>query len=56
MGRIFDDRVDFAINNIWINPWSGNGEKALQLLTEAANEEDGDACFFLPAVILVRPL
>lgn len=47
MGKIFDDRVDYAINNIWINPWSGNGEKALQLLTEAANEEDGDACFFL---------
>lgn len=47
MGKFFDDRVDYAINNIWINPWSGNGAKALELLTEAANEGDGDACFFL---------
>lgn len=47
MSNFFDDRVEYAIQNIWVNPRSGNGEQALQGLQAAAEEGDGDACYFL---------
>lgn len=47
MRDCFDSRVEYAINNIWVNPRSGNGEEALRRLREAAEEGDGDACYFL---------
>lgn len=47
MSDFFDNRVEYAINNIWVNPRSGNGQEALRGLQEAAVEGDGDACYFL---------
>lgn len=47
MSEIFDNRVEYAIQNIWVNPRSGNGKQAFQGLQEAAQENNGDACYFL---------
>lgn len=47
MPKFFDERVEFAIQNIWINPHSGKREEALAALREAANMGDGDAFYFL---------
>ncbi len=47
MGGVFDERVEYAIQNIWVNSRSGNGPQALEGLREAALEGDGDACYFL---------
>lgn len=47
MSDVFDRRVEYAIQNIWVNPRSGNGQQALKGLQEAAGEGDGDACYFL---------
>lgn len=47
MPHFFDERVEFAIENIWINPHSGMREEALAKLREAANMGDGDAFYFL---------
>lgn len=47
MGKQFDERVEYAINQLWVNPYEGDGAKAKAMLEEAANEGDGDACFFL---------
>ena len=47
MQSFFDERVEFAIQNIWINPHSGKREESLAALREAANTGDGDAYYFL---------
>ena len=47
MSEVFDDRVEYAIQNIWVNFRSGNGEQAMRGLQEAAQEGNGDACYFL---------
>lgn len=47
MRDCFDNRVEYAIDIIWFNSGSGNGEEALRGLQEAAGEGDGDACYFL---------
>lgn len=47
MRAFFDERVEFAINNIWLNPHSGKREEALAQLRSAANIGDGDAFYFL---------
>lgn len=44
---MFDLRVEEAIQQLWIDPWNGDGEKAKRLLEEAVNDGDKDACFFL---------
>lgn len=47
MNEQLDKRVELAINELWINPWNGDGEKAKAMLEEAVKEGNGDACFFL---------
>lgn len=47
MQSFFDERVEFAIQNIWINPHSGKREESLAALRDAANLGDGDAFYFL---------
>lgn len=50
----FDDRIEYAIQNIWINTHSGKKEEALAGLREAANAGDGDAFYFLGRCYLGR--
>ena len=47
MRAFFDEKVEFAINHIWMNPQSGRREEALASLRDAANIGDGDAYYFL---------
>ncbi len=47
MNQIFDSRVEYAVKNIWQTPADGNGAEAMRKLMEAAEEGDGDACYFL---------
>ncbi len=47
MPHFYDERVEFAIQNIWINTHSGKREEALAGLRDAANMGDGDAFYFL---------
>lgn len=54
MRAFFDERVEFAINHIWINPHSGKREEALAQLRDAANLGDGDAFYFLGRCYLGR--
>lgn len=44
---MFDLRVEEAIQQLWVDPWNNDGEKAKRLLEEAVNDGDKDACFFL---------
>lgn len=44
---MFDAKVEEAVRQLWVDPWNGDGEKAKKLLEEAAEEGNGDACFFL---------
>jgi TPR repeat protein len=43
----FDERVECAINNIWIKSEVSLVEESLQMLRDAANMGDGDAYYFL---------
>lgn len=54
MAAHFDDNVEFAIKNIWIDMRSGKKEEALAKLREAANIGDGDAFYFLGRCYLGR--
>ena len=47
MNQVFDSRVEYAVKNIWQTPQAGNGAEAMEKLREAAEEGDGDACYFL---------
>lgn len=47
MARAFDERVEYAVRQLWNAPYNGDGQKAMALLKEAAAEGDGDACYFL---------
>ncbi len=47
MGRFYDDKIEFAIQNIWGYSPEGKGEDALEYLKEAASKGDADACYFL---------
>lgn len=47
MSQVFDSRVESAVQTIWKVPFTGNAEEAKQKLMEAAEEGDGDACYFL---------
>lgn len=47
MSHILDERVEYAIEQLQLNPIQGDGQKAKAMLEEAANEDNGDACFFL---------
>ena len=47
MSQQLDKRVEYAIDQLWVNPWNGDGKKAKDMLEEAANEGNGDAYFFL---------
>lgn len=47
MGRFYDDKVEFAIQNIWGYSSEGKEEESLKYLTEAASKGDADACYFL---------
>lgn len=44
---MFDSRVEEAIQQLWVDPWNGDGEHAKKLLEEAAEEGNGDAYYFL---------
>lgn len=47
MSHVLDERIEYAIEQLWLNPIEGDGNKAKAMLEEAANEGNGDACFFL---------
>lgn len=47
MNTQLDKRITSAVNSLWIDPWNNDGTKAKSMLEEAANEGNGDACFFL---------
>lgn len=47
MGRFYDDKIEFAIQNIWGHSSSGKEKEALKYLQEAAAKGDADACYFL---------
>lgn len=47
MGVMFDDRVEKAIDILWLKQDKEQSDSALRMLKEAANEGNGDACFFL---------
>lgn len=47
MGRFYDDKIEFAIQNIWGYPSKGKEQEALQYLKEEASKGDADACYFL---------
>lgn len=47
MSQQLDKRVEYAIDQLWVNPWNGDGKKAKDMLDEAAKEGNGDAYFFL---------
>lgn len=47
MSNVFDERVEFAVQNLWVIPNVEKSREARRMLEEAANEGNGDACFFL---------
>lgn len=47
MSNVFDERVEFAVQNLWVIPNVEKSREARRMLEEAAAEGDGDACFFL---------
>ncbi len=47
MSNVFDERVEFAVQNLWVVPNVEKSREARRLLEEAAGEGNGDACFFL---------
>ena len=47
MSNVFDERVEFAVQNLWVIPNVEKSGEARRKLEEAANEGNGDACFFL---------
>lgn len=47
MTALFDERVEYAIQHIWVQTHSGKREQALAKLRDAANMGDGDAYYFL---------
>lgn len=47
MSNVFDERVEFAVQNLWVIPNVEKSREARRMLEEAAGEGDGDACFFL---------
>ncbi|MDD6208764.1 MAG: tetratricopeptide repeat protein [Clostridiales bacterium] len=47
MGKYYDDRVEFAVRYLWLEPHAGKAKEAVQKLEEAVKDGDGDACFFL---------
>ena len=47
MSSVFDERVEFAVQNLWVIPSVEKSREARRMLEEAANGGDGDACFFL---------
>ena len=42
MSHVLDERIEYAIEQLWLNPIEGDGNKAKAMLEEAANE--GDRC------------
>ena len=47
MGRFFSDRVETALKDIYYDLAAGRGEEGFQLLQEAAQDGDADACCLL---------
>lgn len=47
MSNILDERVEYAIQQIWLDPWNGDGAEAKKKLEEAVEDGNADACFFL---------
>ncbi len=47
MSSVFDERVEFAVQHLWVVPDVEKSREARRLLEEAAGEGNGDACFFL---------
>ena len=47
MGKYYDDRVEYAIRYLWLEPYAGKAKDAVKKLEEAVKDGDGDACFFL---------
>ena len=47
MGRFFSDRVETALKDIYYDLAAGRGQEGFQLLQEAAQEGDADACCLL---------
>lgn len=47
MAHNFDQRVSYAIDNLWLNIHSGKGAEAKKKLEEAVADGDADACYFL---------
>ena len=47
MGRFFSDRVETALKDIYYDLAAGRGHEGFQLLQEAAQEGDADACCLL---------
>ena len=47
MGRFFSDRVEMALKDIYYDLTAGRGHEGFQLLQEAAQEGDADACCLL---------
>lgn len=47
MSACFDERVDYAVNQLWVKRDKAEGEKAKQMLEQAAAEGNADAYYFL---------
>lgn len=47
MSNVLDERVEYAVKQLWLDPLNGNGDEAKKKLEEAVAEGNGDACFFL---------
>lgn len=47
MAHSFDERITYAIDNLWLHIHSGKGAEAKKRLEEAVKDGDADACYFL---------
>ena len=47
MSKCFDERVEYAVEQLWVRRDRTQGEKAKQLLEQAAAEGNADAYYFL---------
>lgn len=47
MGKVWDDRIEFAVEHIFNRPCKEQAEEAMKKLEEAAADGIADACFFI---------
>lgn len=51
MAHSFDERVAYAIDNLWLHIHSGKGAEAKEKLEEAVRDGDADACYFFRTLL-----